>query len=108
MTAPTEDERRVPPYVALVRIAAVIGMSATIAMGIFLLIAGTDYWLWGLVSLALSLPFFGVRRRAAGVGEPPESTSSARNGDNPEAAAMHRGRSALFEVWTTALRSRSM
>ena len=38
MTAPSEEPGRVPPYVALVRIAAVVGMSTAAAFGIFLLI----------------------------------------------------------------------
>lgn len=59
MDIPPED-RRAPPYLAIVRIGAVIGMSATIAFGLFLLIAAL--WLPALVSLALSLPFFAVMR----------------------------------------------
>ena len=38
MTGPPQEERRVPPYVALVRIGAVVGMSTAAAFGIFLLI----------------------------------------------------------------------
>jgi len=69
MTSPPEDDLRqqVPPYVALVRIAAVIGMSAALAFAIFLLIAG--YWLWGLVSFACALPFFGLMRLVEGTAE---------------------------------------
>ena len=71
MTAPPEDrQQRVPPYVALVRIAAVIGMSTAAAFGIFLLIG--EYWLWGLVSLACALPFFVLMRLVEGTAEPPE------------------------------------
>jgi type IV secretory pathway VirB3-like protein len=75
MSAPSEDQRQVPPYVALVRIAAVIGMSATIAFGIFLLIAAV--WVPALISLALSLPFFALMRLVEGSvdapNEPPPS-----------------------------------
>jgi hypothetical protein len=56
------DRRQVPAYVALARIVAVVGMSATIAFGIFLLIAAV--WVPGLVSLGLALPFFALMRLA--------------------------------------------
>lgn len=72
MTSPPGDDLRqqVPPYVALVRIFAVIGMSTAAAFGIFLLIAA--YWVWGLVSLACALPFFGLMRLVEGTAEEPE------------------------------------
>ena len=74
MTASPGDERRVPPHVALVRIGAVLGMSATAAFGIFLLVGG--WWLPGLISLALALPFFLVMRLVEQTAEPPEAPPS--------------------------------
>ena len=57
------DARRdVPAYVALMRITVVIGMSAAIATGGFLLLAGTRYFLWGFLSIAAALPFFWLMR----------------------------------------------
>jgi hypothetical protein len=64
MTGEPADRRDVPPYVALVRIAAVVGMSTVIAFGIFLLLLGTDYIAWALLSMALALPFFALMRFA--------------------------------------------
>ena len=60
MTAPSGDEKRVPPYLALVRIAAVVGMSTAAAFGIFLLIGAL--WLPGLIAFLFTLPFFLVMR----------------------------------------------
>ncbi len=70
MTAPTENERRVPPYVALVRIGSVIGMSVMLAFGLFFFIGA--WWVAGLVSMALSLPFFIVMRLVESIAEPAE------------------------------------
>ncbi|MCH8949798.1 MAG: hypothetical protein IIB87_05425 [Chloroflexi bacterium] len=70
MTAPTENERRVPPYVALVRIGAVIGMSVMLAFGLFFFIGA--WWVAGLVSMALALPFFIVMRLVESIAEPAE------------------------------------
>jgi hypothetical protein len=67
MAGPTPEERRVPPYVALIRIGAVLGMSFFAAGGILLLI-GDLYW-QGLVSLALATPFFAVMRLAERLAE---------------------------------------
>ncbi|MDZ4278783.1 MAG: hypothetical protein U1B78_06570 [Dehalococcoidia bacterium] len=76
MTAPTEHERRVPPYVALVRIAAVVGMSAAAAFGIFLLLLGAGYWYWGLLCIAGAVPFFFLMRLFERTAEPPEPPES--------------------------------
>jgi hypothetical protein len=68
------NDQRVPPYVALVRITAVVGMSAALAFGIFLLLLGADYFLWGLLCMAAALPFFFLMRLVEGTadeGEPP-------------------------------------
>lgn len=70
MTAPSGDERRVPPYVALVRIGSVIGMSVMLAFGLFFLIGG--WWVAALVSMALALPFFIVMRLVESIAEPAE------------------------------------
>lgn len=72
MTAPTGNERRVPPYVALVRIGAVIGMSVMLAFGLFFFIGG--WWVAGLVSMVLALPFFIVMRLVESIAEPTEPT----------------------------------
>lgn len=69
---PVDPRVRVPPYVALVRIAAVIGMSALLAAGIFLFLLGSKYWLWGLLAIALALPCFFVMRFVEGTAESPE------------------------------------
>lgn len=78
MTAPPSDEgqRRVPPYVALVRIVAVLAMSAAAAFGIFIMLLGVDYLLWGALIFALALPPFLIMRlleRIAGPGPDEES-----------------------------------
>ena len=70
MGAPTENERRVPPYVALVRIGAVIGMSVMLAFGLFFLIGA--WWVAALVSMVLALPFFFVMRLAEHIADPAE------------------------------------
>ena len=70
MAVPTEGERRVPPYVALVRIGAVLGMSFFAAAGILLLIGNAI--LAGFIALALALPFFGVMRLAETLAVPSE------------------------------------
>ena len=62
-----QEQPRVPPYVALTRIAGVLGMSAMIAMGLFLLIGG--WWPLGFVAFVLSVPFFGVMRLAERMAE---------------------------------------
>ena len=73
MTAPPPDRRDVPPYVALVRIVAVIGMSMALATGICLiLLSPTDYLLWGLLSFGAALPFFWLMRLAERIAEPHE------------------------------------
>jgi membrane protein implicated in regulation of membrane protease activity len=70
---PPDDVRmRVPPYVALVRIAAVIAMSATAAAGILLLLLGSQYLLWGLLAIALAVPCFFVMRFVERTAETPE------------------------------------
>ena len=74
MTSPPENPRDVPAYVALVRIAAVIGMSATGAFGLFLFIAAA--WLPGLISIALTIPFYGLMRLVENTVEPREPPSS--------------------------------
>ena len=68
-----DGRRAVPAYVALVRIGAVVSMSAAAAFGIFLLIAGTDYFVWGLISIAAAVPCFAIMRLVERTAEPPES-----------------------------------
>jgi hypothetical protein len=46
----------IPISVVIGRIASIVGLSIVVAAGILLLLSGT-YWLPGLVSLALALPF---------------------------------------------------
>jgi len=72
MTQDPSVRRDVPAYVALVRIAAVIGMSTAIAFGIFLLLAGTRYFLWGAICIVAALPFFLLMRFAEGTAAPDE------------------------------------
>ncbi len=74
MISPPEDnERQVPAYVALVRIAAVIGMSTTAAFGLIILLVPN--FLLGLGFIALAIPFFIVmrlvERTAESPGQPP-------------------------------------
>ncbi len=71
MTGPSPEERRVPPYVALVRIGAVVGMSTAAAFGIFFLVGGA--WQAGFIALAITLPFFFVMRMVENVAEPSET-----------------------------------
>jgi len=77
MTAPLPDRRDVPPYVALVRIVAVIGMSLAIATGICLILLDpSTYLIWGLISILVALPCFGLMRLAERLAEPPEPRHS--------------------------------
>lgn len=75
MSQGPDGRRDVPAYVALMRIVVVIGMSAAIATGGFLLLAGTEYFLWGFLCLVLAVPFFVlmrlVERLAEAKGAPP-------------------------------------
>lgn len=48
-------QTRIPWYVVVGRIAAVLGMSGAIALGIFVVLAGKP--VWGLLLLAAALPF---------------------------------------------------
>lgn len=75
MAGPTQDERRVPPYVALIRIGAVLGMSFFAAGGILILLMGNYYW-QGLASLALATPFFAVMRLAERLAEQTQNPDS--------------------------------
>lgn len=69
-----EDPRQqVPAYVALVRIFAVVGMSAAAAFAIFFFIAA--YWIYGLIALVCTLPFFFLMRLVEGTAEPHETPS---------------------------------
>jgi hypothetical protein len=49
---------RIPTYIVVGRITAVLGMSLALALGIFLLLAGA--WPWGLAALAAAAPFFAL------------------------------------------------
>lgn len=74
MTTPPPDRRDVPPYVALVRIVAVVGMSMAIATGICLiLLSPSHYLIWGLICIVLALPCFGLMRLAERMAEPRQS-----------------------------------
>ncbi len=73
MTSPTDESPRVPAYVALIRIGAVIGMSATLAFGIFLFIAAA--WVAGMISIALAIPFYVVMHFVERSVKPPETPS---------------------------------
>ena len=48
-------QTRIPIYVVIGRIAAVLGMSLAIALGIFILLAGN--LAWGVGALAAAAPF---------------------------------------------------
>ena len=48
-------EARVPVYVVVGRIVAVVGLSLAIALAIFILLAGSP--LWSAVALAAAVPF---------------------------------------------------
>ncbi|MGB2694511.1 MAG: hypothetical protein WBD55_04910 [Dehalococcoidia bacterium] len=69
MTTPIEP-KRVPPYVALVRIGAVVGMSTAMAFAIFFAIAA--HWPPALIALALAVPFFVVMRLVENLASEPE------------------------------------
>ncbi|MHB8573914.1 MAG: hypothetical protein ACYDCQ_01145 [Dehalococcoidia bacterium] len=51
----------IPIGVVIARIAAVVGLSAAVAIGLLLMLSGS-YWIEGLVSLLLALPFFMLLR----------------------------------------------
>ena len=71
--AEENPRQQVPPYVALVRIFAVVGMSGAAALGIFLLLVPA--WVPGLISLACTIPFFVLMRLVEGTAEPDETPS---------------------------------
>ena len=48
----------VSPVVLLGRITAIVGMSATVAVGLLMLMAGDGYWWLGLIGIAGFFPFF--------------------------------------------------
>jgi len=75
MNGPSEDPRRVPAYVALVRIGAVVGMSTAFGLGIFLLVGG--WWPAGLIALAAATPFFVVMRLVERTAEAREAAASS-------------------------------
>ena len=71
---PEDNQRQVPAYVALVRIAAVIGMSTALGLGLFILLVPN--FVVGLALIALAVPFFFLMRlveRSAESSEPPPS-----------------------------------
>lgn len=49
---------RVPLYVVAGRITFVLGLSFSIALGIFFLLGG--YWQWGLIALFCAIPFLAL------------------------------------------------
>jgi hypothetical protein len=67
--SPEDARARVPPYVALVRIGAVVAMSLAAAFGLFLILAGGDYWKLGVLCLVLAVPFFFLMRFAENTAE---------------------------------------
>jgi hypothetical protein len=77
MTAPTDPREQVPPHVALVRIAAVIGMSAAMATGVFVLLGWPERWILALVLMALAIPCFGLMRLVENAGAPPDEGQSS-------------------------------
>ncbi len=62
MAGPTQEERRAPPYVTLIRIGTVAGMTLTPTGRNNLLLCGACWQ--SLVSLVLATPLFGVMRLA--------------------------------------------
>lgn len=54
------EEERAPAVLAVVRIVSVLGMSVSIALGIFLLLGA--WWLPAAVSFAAAVPFFLLMR----------------------------------------------
>ena len=71
MAGPPDEQRQVRPYVALVRIAAVLGMSTAGGIGLFLMVGG--WWLAGLIAFALAVPCFTIMRLVERTAEPPSS-----------------------------------
>ena len=66
----------IQPWVVAGRIAAILGMGLSISLGILLLLM--PQWLWGILALAMTAPFFvlmiGVERSKAAramTGKPP-------------------------------------
>ncbi len=70
MTTPSDDPRRAPAYVAIVRIGAIMGMSLALAVGVFLLVGG--WWLAGLVAMILAVPCFALMWVVEGLAKPTE------------------------------------
>jgi hypothetical protein len=54
------EEGRASPYLAILRMIAVVGMALAIALGTFLLVGGS--WQPGLISLAAFVPFYLLMR----------------------------------------------
>lgn len=71
MSAEGQPSERVPPYVALVRIVAVIGMAMAVALGIFLLLGG--WWVAGLLAFLFFAPSFFLMRLVERTAEPPQT-----------------------------------
>ncbi|HXF50394.1 MAG TPA: hypothetical protein VNM43_01785 [Dehalococcoidia bacterium] len=69
---------QVPAYVVVVRIASVLGMGVSVALGLFILLGG--YWV-GLPIMAVAIPCFIAMRlmeRFAGVGEGADSSPASQ------------------------------
>jgi hypothetical protein len=54
-------QEKIPVQVVIGRIASIVGLSFAVAIGILLLLSGS-YWVAGMVSLLLALPFAGLLR----------------------------------------------
>jgi hypothetical protein len=55
------QQDQIPVNVVIGRIASIVGLSICVAFGILLLLSGT-YWIAGLVSFLLALPFAALLR----------------------------------------------
>ncbi len=69
---------QVPAYVVVVRIASVLGMGVSVALGLFILLGG--YWV-GLPIMAVAIPCFIAMRlmeRLAGVDEEADSSPASQ------------------------------
>ena len=54
-------QRKIPTGVVIGRIASIVGLSFAVAVGILLLLSGS-YWVAGLISLLMALPFVALLR----------------------------------------------
>ncbi|HZP56144.1 MAG TPA: hypothetical protein VFC53_01160 [Dehalococcoidia bacterium] len=67
---------QVPSYIAIIRIAAVLGMGLSLSFGLFIMLIGLRGVLIGVPIALLSVVFYGAMRLAERILLPPEALES--------------------------------